>query len=76
MMRSKTLRAASAAAAFAAAALVAVAAATPAGAVSIKHTNRAGGDSDQASIPVGHAAPPADTTGVREFDKAHEAGNR
>ena len=71
MMRSKTLFAA-----LAAATLLAVAAATPAGAVSIKHTNRAGGDPDQASIPVGHAAPPADTTGARMFDKAHEVGNR
>ena len=56
--------------------LLAVAAATPAGAVSIKHTNRAGGDPDQASIPVGHSAPPADTTGTSTFDKAHEVGNR
>lgn len=63
-------------AALAAATLLAVAAATPAGAVSIKHTNRAGGDPDQASIPVGHAPPPADTNGARMFDKAHEAGNR
>ncbi len=71
MMKSKTL-----CAAFAAATLVAVAAVTPAGAVTIKHTNRAGGDPDQASIPVGHAVPPADTTGTRMFDKAHEVGNR
>ncbi len=71
MTKSKTLFAA-----MAAATLMAVAAATPAGAVSIKHTNRAGGDPDQASIPVGHSAPPADTTGARTFDKAHETGNR
>ncbi len=71
MMKSKTLYAA-----FAAATLMAITAVTPAGAVSIKHTNRAGGDPDQASIPVGHAAPPADTTGARMFDKAHEVGNR
>ena len=76
MTTSKTFRAAFAAAALATATLAAVAAATPAGAVSIKHTNRAGGDPDQASIPVGHAAPPADTTDARMFDKAHEAGNR
>ena len=63
-------------AALAVATLVAVAAVTPAGAVAIKHTNRAGGDPDQASVPVGHSAPPADTTGARMFDKAHEAGNR
>ena len=63
-------------AAMAAATLMVVAAASPAGAVSIKHTNRAGGDPDQASIPVGHSAPPADTTGASTFDKAHETGNR
>ena len=71
MTRSKTFRAVTAAAT-----LIVVAAATPAGAVSIKHTNRAGGDPDQASVPVGHAAPPADSTGARMFDKAHEVGNR
>ncbi len=63
-------------AALAAATLVAVAAVTPASAIAIKHTNRAAGDPDQASIPAGHSAPPADTTGARMFDKAHEAGNR
>ena len=75
MTRSTNLRAAFAAASVAVT-LVAVTAATPAGAVSIKHTNRAGGDPDQAVVPVGHTAPPADTTGGRMFDKAHEAGNR
>ena len=63
-------------AALAAATLLAVSAATPAGAVSIKHTNRAGGDPEPASAPTGHAPPPADATGARMFDKAHEAGNR
>ena len=59
MTRSKTFRAT-----MAAATLLAVAA-TPAGAVSIKHTNRAGGDPDQASVPTGHAPPPADEAGNR-----------
>ncbi len=62
-------------AAVAASALLA-SAAVPASAVSIRHTNRAGGDPDQASVPTNHgAAPPTDTVGARRFDKLHEDGN-
>lgn len=58
-----------------AAALLAGAAA-PASAVAIKHTNRAEGDPDAAMAPrtASHAAPPADTSGPRYFDKLHQDG--
>ena len=47
-------------------------AAVPAAAVSIKHTNRAGGDPEAASAPTGHAPPPADTTAAHALDKVHD----
>lgn len=50
-------------------------AAAPAGAVSIKHTNRAGGDPEAASAPTGHAPPPADTTAAHPLDKLHDNGS-
>lgn len=60
------------------AAAVLAAASLPAFAVSIKHTNRAEGDPDAAVAPRAgsHAAPPADTSGTRYFDKMHQTGER
>ncbi len=54
------------------------AAAAPAFAVSIKHTDRAEGDPEAAaaSRTASHAAPPADTSGRRYFDKLHQDGDR
>ena len=56
---------------------VLAAAATPAAAVSIKHTNRAEGDpaADSAPRTATRTAPPADTSGPHYFDKLHETGN-
>ena len=55
----------------------ALAAATPAAAVSIKHTNRAEGEPDTgAPRSASRAAPPADTSGPHYFDKVHEDANR
>ena len=64
------------AAALASAILAAVAA--PAFAVSIKHTDRAEGDPEAAAAPRtgSHAAPPADMSGPRYFDKFHQDGDR
>ena len=61
----------------AALAVAVIAAATPALAVSIRHTNRAGGDpaADSAPRTATPAAPPADTSGAHYFDKVHESGN-
>ena len=67
MTRSKTLSAA-------AALTLLCATAAPAFAVSIRHTNRAGGDPEAAAAPTGHAPPPADTTMAHALDKAHESG--
>ncbi len=67
MSRSKILTAALAVALLSAAA-------GPAFAVSIRHTNRAEGDPAAASLPTGHAPPPADTSPAHAFDKAHEDG--
>ncbi|RYB04714.1 hypothetical protein [Lichenibacterium ramalinae] len=50
-------------------------AAMPAMAVSIRHSNRAGGDPEAASAPTGHAAPPADTTQAHALDKLHDNGS-
>lgn len=60
------------------AAVMLAGAAVPASAVSIKHTNRVEGDPDAAAAPrsASRTAPPADTSGPRYFDKAHENGNR
>ena len=67
MSRSRLIPAALAAALLAAMAV-------PAAAVSIKHTNRVGGDPEAQSAPTGHAPPPADTTVAHALDKAHDAG--
>lgn len=66
MTRARNLVAAAAAAA------ILAAIATPASAVSIKHTNRAGGDPEASAAPTGHTPPPPDTTGPHAFDKAHD----
>ena len=46
----------------------------PAFAVSIKHSNRAGGDPESQSLPTGHAPPPVDDAPARPLDKSHETG--
>lgn len=60
-----------------AAAVLAIAAG-PASAVSISHTNRVAGDPDADRAPRSgaHTTPPADSSGPRYFDKAHESGTR
>ncbi len=56
------------------AATLVVAMAAPAFAVSIKHSNRAGGDPESQSLPTGHAPPPVDDAPARPLDKSHETG--
>ena len=71
-MRSKTLPFAAALAVLATSMLLS--AAVPAAATAIHHTNRAAGDPDAISAVRSQGAPPADTSGPHNFDKAHETG--